>query len=302
MLQVAPVKRETIDLWPVAESGSAGARGQQRGGGRRVTRSGSCGRGPIRISSRFAASDASPWVTSARFFKLCGQIEQGKQSFQNIQEVFAIFLDGAELKVLAARYGFDREDLRGVAASARRSRRSATRSTRPASASARSRKPPSRKLSSRLATVCLQPFYELFVSFLDSARRDGRPAPTWRPDPERIALLAGYNVCGVLLLLSDLDARPDHVLPRLLQHPAGDRPLRALNRRPSPSWTGKPGLCSLDDHPEEHLRILPAIAPPRREAGSVIVRDGPLPRRAAATWTTATSSTPAAPRRSWSKS
>lgn len=205
MLQVAPLKREIIDLWPVAESGlpvrvvnSVGAAGVMEIGQLRTWSDQKL------LGLRSLGRISLGHVRS--FFKLCGQIEQGKQSFQTIQEVFGIFLDSDELKVLAARYGFDREDFRAS--------RSVTTLQEIGDEENKTRErirqieeTAKRNLRSRLATVCLEPFYERFVSFLDSRGRVASctDLASLHDDP----LLAGRNICSILLLLSDL--RPDRI-------------------------------------------------------------------------------------------
>lgn len=200
MLQVAPVGREIIDAWPVAESGlpvrvvnSVAAAGivmvgQLRGqNDRRLLGLRSLGR----ISLGHVHS----------FYRICGQIEQGRQRFQNIQEVFSLFLDRPEMHVLQARYGFARSELsasRNAATlqeigNAEQKTRERIRQVQDAAL---------RRLQSRLAQLCLQPFLDFFAAFLDA--RGGVVAC---PDLEPLArdpLLGGHNICGVLLLLADL--------------------------------------------------------------------------------------------------
>ena len=113
MLNVAPVGRETIDSWPVDGSGL-----------------------PVRVvNSVRPAGVATVGQLRAQtdhdllalhslgrislnhvrsFFKLCAQIEQGKQSFNSIRELLPLFLDGPEMRVITARYGLDLKELNGA--------------------------------------------------------------------------------------------------------------------------------------------------------------------------------------------
>jgi hypothetical protein len=200
MLQLSAVKREAIDAWLVADSGL-----------------------PVRVVNSLSAAEVKTvgelraWsdqdllglrslgrisLTHIRqFFRLCGQIEQGRQSFQSVRDVLSIFLDGPELNVLAARYGFSREDLAASDAVA------TLQEIGDAEHKTRERirqiqETASRKLRSRLAWLCLEPFYDLFVALINTR---GRSAGCGALEPLRHeSFLAGYNVCSVLLLLSQL--------------------------------------------------------------------------------------------------
>ncbi len=205
MLQVPPIKRETIEGWLVAESGlpirvvnsvlPAG-----------VTRIGELRKWSDQdlLNLRSLGRISLDHIHS--FFRLCNQIEQGKQRFQNIREVFNICLDGPEFEVLSARYGFDRPEMAASRqwttlqeiGDAEHKTRERVRQVEETAV---------RKLRSRVAAACLQPFYAYFVSFLEE---HGRAAAC--PDLEpvrRDPILAAYNVCGILLLLCDL--HPDRI-------------------------------------------------------------------------------------------
>jgi hypothetical protein len=202
MLQVPPIKREAIDQWPVAESGLPVRVVNS------VTPEGVTKIGQLRtwsdqqlLSLRSLGRISLGHVRA--FFKLCGQIEQGKQSFQNIQEVLAIFLDGPELKVLSSRYGFDRRDLvagrnkatlQEIGNTEHRTRERIRQVQETAK----------KKLQSRLSAVCLQPFFDFFCGYI--TERGGAVACADLAPIQNEATLAGHNVCGVLLLLSDLNA------------------------------------------------------------------------------------------------
>lgn len=200
MLQVKKVSREIIDKWPVEDSGltarvvhsvsKAGCRniGELRAWSDKQIRS-LRGLGKISLAH------------TKNFFRLCGQIEQGKQTFQNIREVFAIFLDEIELKVLSARYGFDRKDLIAARdwatlqqiASAENRTRERIRQIQESGLA---------HLHSRLARVCLQPFVDYFARYVDSLGKVAHCADfaPLQNDP----VLSGFSVCGIVLLLADL--------------------------------------------------------------------------------------------------
>jgi len=203
MLQVAPIKRDVIDLWPVAESGLPV----------RVTNS-VTPTGVHTIGQLRSWSDQQLLTLRSfgrislghvrTFFRHCNQIEQGKQAFQNIREVFAIFLDDAEMKVLSARYGFDERELlasndwktlQEIGDLEHKTRERVRQIQETATA----------KLKSRLAAVCLQPFQEVFMRFINDHGKviDGADLAPLQNDP----LLGGCNVCGIVLLLSDLDPK-----------------------------------------------------------------------------------------------
>lgn len=200
MLQVPPIKREVIDQWPVAESGLPVRVVNS------VTPEGVAKIGELRtwsdqqlLSLRSLGRISLGHVRA--FFKLCGQIEQGKQSFQNIQEVLAIFLDGPELKVLSSRYGFDRRDLvAGRNKATLQEIGNAEHRTRERIRQVQ--ETAKKRLQSRLASACLQPFVEYFCRYV--AERGGAVACADLAPIQNDTTLAGHNVCGVLLLLSDL--------------------------------------------------------------------------------------------------
>ena len=109
------------------------------------------------------------------FFKLCGQIEQGKQSFNSIRELLPLFLDAPEMKVVTARYGFELEEptasrncatLQEIGDAEHKTRERVRQVQETAM----------QKLRSRLATVCLEPFYIFFAEFIGGARGHPQPA------------------------------------------------------------------------------------------------------------------------------
>ncbi len=200
MLQVAPVKREVIDQWMVAESGLPVrvVNGTRPENVERVGQLRSWSDQDL-LALRSLGRVSLGHIRS--FFRLCNQIETGKQTFQNIREAVSIFLDGPELKVLSLRYGLDRKD--SVA-----SRNCATlQEIGDAEQLTRERvrqvqETAIQKLKSRLATVCLQPFYDFFADYLAA---HGKSLTCADAGPlQADAVLGGWNPCGVLLVLSDL--------------------------------------------------------------------------------------------------
>ncbi len=201
MLRVSPILRSEIDSWTVAESGLPV----------RVVNSVS-GSNVATVGQLRTLSDEN--LLSLRsfgrislshvrnFFKLCNQIEQGKQAFQTIQEVVSIFLDADELKVITGRYGFDLPDVQAS--------RNATTLQALGDSEHKTRErirqveeTAKKKLQSRMAKVCLQPFYDEFGAFIESC---GKTACCTDLTPlQNSALLSNWNACGVLLLMSDIN-------------------------------------------------------------------------------------------------
>ncbi|MBN1270360.1 MAG: hypothetical protein JXB04_12285 [Kiritimatiellae bacterium] len=195
------MSRETVDQWMVAESGLP----------IRVS-NGMRSAGILRIGELRAWTDAD--ILRQRslgrislghihsFFNLCERIEKGQQAFESIRDVLDIFLDADEFSVIASRYGFERESLRVsrkcMTLQEIGSRDGKTRERiRQIEATAR------KKLSSRLGSVCLQPFHDYFHGILDSLGRSA-PCAQIAPLTDR-AVTAGFSPCAVLLLLCDLD-------------------------------------------------------------------------------------------------
>ncbi|HBA82908.1 MAG TPA: hypothetical protein DCZ95_02325 [Verrucomicrobia bacterium] len=135
------------------------------------------------------------------FFELCAQIEQGRQCFNALDEILKLFLDEEEYKVLIARYGFasgrtlitrNTVTLQEVG-NAEHKTRERIRQIQDVAL---------QKLSSRLATVCLHPFFNYAHRLLDRyaqviAAEELAPR---RNDP----VFSTHNPCGVFLLLCDL--------------------------------------------------------------------------------------------------
>lgn len=200
MLHVAPVGRETIDAWPVDGSGFPV----------RVVNS-VLTAGVTTVGQLRAKSDQDLLVLRSlgrislghirSFFKLCGQIEQGKQSFNNIRELLPIFLDGPEMKVVTARYGLEIEELT-VANNCATLQKIGDAEHKTRERVRQIQKTATQKLRSRLATICLEPFYVFFTGLLEARGTSVTCADVATLNNESPA--GGYNICGILMLLSDL--------------------------------------------------------------------------------------------------
>jgi hypothetical protein len=206
MLHVAPVGRETIDAWPVDGSGLPVRVVNS------VLTAGVTTVGQLRaqsdqdlLSLRSLGRISLGHVRS--FFKLCGQIEQGKQSFNSIRELLPLFLDGPEARVVLARYGLEVEELsvpRNCATlqeigDAEHKTRERVRQIQETAM---------QKLRSRLAKVCLEPFCLFFADLLEARGTSVTCADVAVLKNEAVA--GGYNLCGVLMLLSDL--QPERII------------------------------------------------------------------------------------------
>lgn len=199
MLQVSPISREVIDLWPIAEAGLPA---------RVINSVGPAGVATVGNLRKWADKDLLALRSLGRisvghihsFFRLCNQIEQGKQRFSNIREALSIFLDGPEFKVISARYGFERTEM--VASrdwatlqeigNAEHKTRERIRQVQDVAI---------QKLGSRLAAACLQPFCDMLAAFIRS-RSEVITCSDLIPLAED-PMLAGFNICSILLLLSD---------------------------------------------------------------------------------------------------
>ena len=200
MLHFASVGRETIDAWPVDGSGLPV----------RVVNS-VLTAGVTTVGQLRAQSDQDLLALRSlgrislghirSFFKLCGQIEQGKQSFNSIRELLPLFLDGPEMKVVAARYGLEIEELAaGRTCATLQEIGDAEHKTR--ERVRQIQETAMQKLRSRLAAVCLEPFYIFFSGLLEARGTSVTCADIATLKDEAPA--GGYNICGVLMLLSDL--------------------------------------------------------------------------------------------------
>ncbi|HRZ12901.1 MAG TPA: sigma factor-like helix-turn-helix DNA-binding protein [Kiritimatiellia bacterium] len=199
-MQVAAISREELDAWPIAEAGL-----------------------PVRVVNAVREVPVStvgqlrqlpdPDLLKLRslgrislghihaFFRICGQIEQGRQRFGTVQEVFALCLDDAERNVLAGRYGLDRDPekpsrrrmtLQQIA-DAGHITRERVRQIQDAGL---------RKLQSRIAQVCLQPFYDYACGQVEKrgGLAGGAELLGLRSEPA----MGGLNPLGLMRLLSEV--------------------------------------------------------------------------------------------------
>ena len=200
MPHVAPIRRESIDVWPVDESGLPMRAVNS------VLTAGITTVGQLRAQSdrdllalRRLGRISLGHIQS--FFKLCGKIEQDKQSFDSIRELLLLFLDASEIKVITARYGFELKEpkasrncvtLQEIGDAEHKTRERVRQVQETAM----------QKLRSRLAAVCLEPFYIFFSNLLEARGTSATCADVGTLGNELPA--GGYNICGVLMLLSDL--------------------------------------------------------------------------------------------------
>lgn len=200
MFKVEPISRTEFDQWPVEGSGlpvrvinGVRSAGIDTIGALRVK--------PdtellaLRSIGRISIRDVQ------RFFELADRIEQGKQVFLTVQEIFDLFLDAEEMAVLARRYGL----MRSEPAASRNFMtlqeigneldltRERIRQVEAVSLA---------NLKSRMAQLCLQPFYVYVRAFLRS--RSGLATCKDAMDLDEQSWLAGYHPCPILLLLHDI--------------------------------------------------------------------------------------------------
>ena len=237
MLQVKPVAREVIDSWLVAESGLS-ARVVNS-----VTAAGVQTVGELRKwTDRQLLALRSLGKVSLNgiklFYKLCGQIEAGKQSFQNIREVLDIFWDEDERKVIAARYGFERKEL-AAARNWATLQEIATAENKTRERIRQIEEIALQRLQSKLAKTCLQPFLDYFVRYIDALGKAAHCADLapLQDDP----LFAGYNVCAIALLLADIHRdrltfynRVFSTLPLSVVHDIENEGVKILSASPEP--------------------------------------------------------------------
>lgn len=199
-MHVTSIRREFIDAWPVEESGLPVRVVHS------VLTAGLTTVGQLRAQSDqdLLALRSLGQISVGRirsFFKLCGQIEQGNLSLKNIRELLPLFLDTTEIKVITARYGLEL-----IAPKASRSCATLQKigdgehTTRERVRQVQ--KAAMQKLRSRLATVCLEPFCLFFANLLEVRGTSATCADIGTLRNELPA--GGYNLCGVLMLLSDL--------------------------------------------------------------------------------------------------
>lgn len=198
-MHVNPLSRAEIDAWPIERSGLP------------VRVVNAVAAVPVKTIGQLRAVPESHLLklkslgrislTHIRdFFKLCGQIEQGKQRFTTIKDVFSLVLDEAELNVLSTRYGLSREGYKVARnhstlqqiADTLNVTRERIRQVQDAAVA---------QLGSYLAQTCLQPFYDLLAAEINNAGRVlGCQGLHAMPS---VPAFGGWNVCSVALLLSD---------------------------------------------------------------------------------------------------
>jgi len=202
MFAVDPVPRRIIDGWPVEEAGLP----------TRVINS-------VRAANVSTVGQLREWSEQdllklrslgkvsldqiSYFFKLCARVEKANQRFNTIQEVFDIFLDVHQAKVLASRYGFHEPEMKAsrnwVTLQEIGNQENKTRE--------RIRQVEEigkEKLKSRMATVCLQPFYAFFEGFID--QRAKVIATQELAGLRHHDVVRELNPASILLALSDLSA------------------------------------------------------------------------------------------------
>ena len=255
MFSVEPVPRGTIDSWPVSEAGmptrvinSVNAAG--------VKTIGQLRNWPENDLLRLRSLGKVSLDQINYFFKLCNRIEKGNQRFASIHEVLDIFLDVPQLNVMTLRYGCYQQEITAsrnwVTLQEIGNRENKTRE--------RIRQVEElgkEKLRSRMARVCLQPFYAFFTAFINQRARvvATRDLAALRNHEA----LRELNPAAILLLLSDLN--PDLVgfrhdyfttLPPAAVARIERNMLATLNRSDSPiSVDGLTGaLGTIPDLPE----------------------------------------------------
>lgn len=200
-MQVRAINREEIDAWPIEEAGLP------------VRVVNAVRTVPVRSVGELRQLPDSHLLKLRSlgrislghvhsFFRTCGQIEQGRQRFGTIQEIFALCLDDAERAVLTARYGLDHDPEKPLRrrttlqhiADAKQITRERVRQVQDAGL---------RNLQSRLARACLQPFYDFLCAQLDrkSGLAGGADILPLRSEPA----LGGLNPQGLLRLLSEVE-------------------------------------------------------------------------------------------------
>lgn len=271
MPHVAPIVRKSIDAWPVAESGLPA----------RVVKSlltaGITTVGRLRTQSdrdllalrglgRISLGHLRP------FFKLCGRIERGKRLFNSIRELLRFFLNASEMKVITARYGFELEEpkasrncatLEAIGARVYKTRERVRQVKETAM----------QKLRNRPAAVCLEPFYTFFIQVLEARGKFATCADIWSLGNKRLA--DGYNLCGILTLLSDL--HPERIafygnffsaLSEQTIRAIASQAIGFLDRAAKP--------ISLDDLLKSEAISFPSPAAQKKQALSYILEQCPL--------------------------
>lgn len=200
MFFVEAVPRDRIDRWPVEEAGlPTRVINSVRGAGVRTI-------GALRDWSddQLLALHSLGKVSLEQiryYFRLCERIERGSQRFETIQEVLDVFLDTHQQRVISSRYGFyqlgPRASRNWVTLQEIGNQENKTRERiRQVEELGKA------KLNSRLARVCLEPFFQEITYFIDQRARavSGEQVAQLRQQ----GVLGSLNPTGVVLLLSDL--------------------------------------------------------------------------------------------------
>ncbi len=206
MFQVTPVPRSEINAWPVSEAGlptrivnSVSSAGTQTLGELRTWSDEKLL--ALRSFGRISLDQVH------YFFKLCDRIERGNQAFHSIREVLDIFLDTAQFNVISQRYGLN-EMPRVASRNWVTLQAIGNQDGRTRERVRQVEETGKEKLSSRMAFVCLEPFYHYIEAFIQS--RASAVAAEELADLPREGALGGFNPCSIALLLSDL--RPNRIL------------------------------------------------------------------------------------------
>lgn len=199
-MQVAAISREELDAWPLAEAGLP-VRVVNAVREVPVQSVGQLRQLPDSELLKLRSLGRISLGHVHSFLRLCGQIEQGRQRFGTIQEVFALCLDDAERNVLAGRYGLDRDPEKPARrrmtlqqiADMEHITRERVRQIQDAGL---------RKLQSRIAQVCLQPFYDFACGQVEKrgGLASGAELLGLRSEPA----LGGLNPLGLLRLMSEV--------------------------------------------------------------------------------------------------
>lgn len=206
MFEVDPVSRETINAWPIADAGLP----------TRVINS-------VKAANVRSVGELRQWSDSDLlklrslgkvsldqihyFYKLCSRVEKSVQRFNSINEVLDIFLDSAQLAVVSLRYGFHERDL-VASRNWMTLQEIGNRDNKTRERIRQVEETGKIKLKSRMASVCLQPFYSFLRDFM---KERAHAIAT-----EELSVLGGHEAFGelnpasVVLLLSDLN--PDQIV------------------------------------------------------------------------------------------
>jgi len=202
MIKVKPIDVETIDSWPVPESGlpqravTACARAGIETVGllRKKTRRGSSG-------IKGMGSESVRIIN--QFLGTCSRIISGRKTFRNLRAIFNFLLPPTYYEILALRYNLHGGKSGPMTLDAISRQRGVTRE--------RIRQLEKRAisgLSSRLAQACLSGSYDLWESFIRNT--NGLLPETEARGIKGVPSLEGYDPYGLLLLLCHCGKRITH--------------------------------------------------------------------------------------------